>query len=72
VGNLCKKMEKLKNQLREGIKLKGVEYESFQFNNGPKVLVAVSGVLGYDNQLISWDELELLANKYNKKNDTNV
>ena len=65
-------MEKSKNQLREGLKLKGIEYEPFQFNNGPKVLVGVSGVLGHDNQLISWDELEILANKYNKKNDTNV
>jgi len=65
-------MEKSKNQLREGLKLKGVEYEAFQFNNGPKVLAGVSGVLGYDNQLISWDELEILAKKYNKKNDTNV
>lgn len=65
-------MEKSKNQLREGLKLKGVEYESFTFNNGSKVLVANNGVLGYDNQLISWDELEILANKYNKKNDTNV
>tara|TARA_R110000868_G_scaffold115997_3_gene309338 strand:+ start:397 stop:594 length:198 start_codon:yes stop_codon:yes gene_type:complete len=65
-------MVKLKNKVREGIKLGGVEYESFQFNNGSKVLVGVSGVLGHDNQLISWVELEILANKYNKKNDTNV
>lgn len=62
----------VKNKIIEGIKLKGVEYEVFQFNNGSKVLVANNGVLGYDNQLISWDELEILANKYNKKNDTNV
>lgn len=72
MGNLYKKMEKSKNQLREGLKLKGIEYEPFQFNNGPKVLVGVSGVLGHDNQLISWDELEILANKYSEKNDTNV
>ena len=60
-------MENLKNKLREGIKLKGHEYEFFEFEKGPKVLVGKSGILGYDNQLITWEELEILKNKYTKK-----
>ena len=60
-------MQNLKIKLREGIKLNGHEYEFFQFENGAKVLVGKSGILGHDNQLITWEELEILKNKYTKK-----
>jgi len=60
-------MQNLKIKLREGIKLKGHEYEFFQFDNGAKVVVGESGILGHDNQLITWEELEILKDKYTKK-----
>lgn len=37
-------MQNLKIKLREGIKLKGHEYEFFQFENGAKVVVGESGM----------------------------
>jgi hypothetical protein len=32
-----------------------------------KLSLVKSGILGHDNQLITWEELEILKNKYTKK-----
>ena len=60
-------MQNLKIKLREGIKLEGHEYDLFQFENGVKVFVGESGILGHDSQLITWEELEILKDEYTKK-----
>jgi len=61
-------MQNLKVKLKEGLKFGGNIYDYFSFEKGGKnILVSKEGILGHDNQLITWSDIEALKKIYDKK-----
>jgi hypothetical protein len=55
-----------KKSIREAISLKGVTYEVIPTKSG-NVLVSDKGILGYNDNLITWSDIDMYKNVYNKQ-----
>ena len=57
--------ESLDEPINETIKMKGHDYDVFKIGNLSNIFAGREGILGKDGELISWDIVKQLMQKFN-------